>query len=244
MNFFDLQAVGMPFGFYFRLLKVYERRQLDTISLPDFLALWQRVNCLKQRPDGSYYVLFGEYADMQSVLADIGGTVGNMSHARPLQLTELSKLNRLEDQQRLWQGVVKAADALVSVFTDPQSEHPRSILHMMSQMTYLRAKARFLRLADAETRGRMGDIEIDIDDIEEDGRPPAHNAFNMGIAIAKQHPDFYYRMAGFDNPTSPNGTQNRQAKQSSIPFKHEYHPEQCELLDNSGRPGLVGLQGG
>lgn len=35
-------------------------------------------------------------------------------------------------------------------------------------------------------------------------QPSAHNDFNIGIAIAIQHPDFYYSMAGFDNPTCPN----------------------------------------
>ena len=205
MNFFDLQAVGMPFGFYFRLLQVYERRQLDTISLPDFLALWQRDHCLKQRPDGSYYVLFGEYAEMQSVLADIGGTIGSTSHATPLQLTQLSRLNQLEKQQRLWQGVVIAADGLVNMFTDPQTERPRSMRCMMSQMIYLRAEARFSQLVDAETRGRMGDTEIDFDYIEEDGRPSAHNAINIGIALAKQHPVFCYSIAEFDIPRPTQG---------------------------------------
>ena len=81
--------------------------------------------------------------------------------------------------------------------------------HMMSEMIYLRAKARFLRLADAETRGRMGDTEIDFDDIEEDWRPSAHNIFNIGMALAKQHPDFYYSMAEFDNPTSLNGARHQ-----------------------------------
>ena len=244
MNFFDLQAVGMPFGFYFRLLRVYERRQLDTISLPDFLALWQRDHCLKQRPDGSYYVLFGEYAEMQSVLADIGGTIGGTSHATPLQLTQLSRLNQLEDQHRLWQGVVIAADALVKMFTDPQSERPRSIHHMMSQLLYTRAKIQFPQLADAETRGKMGDTEIDFDDIEDDWRLSAHNAFNIGMALAKQHPDFYYSMAEFDNPTGNNGSQNCQAEQSNIHFKREYHLAQCRLWANICRPDLVGVLGG
>jgi len=76
-------------------------------------------------------------------------------------------------------------------------------------MIYLRARDRFLRLADAETRGRMGDTEIDFGDIEEDGHPSAHNACNIGIAIAKQHPVFYYNMAEFDKPTNPNGARTR-----------------------------------
>ena len=76
---------------------------------------------------------------------------------------------------------------------------------MMSQMIYLRAKARFLRLADAETRGRMGDTEIDFGDIEENGQPSAHNTFNIGIAIAIQHPGFCYSIAEFDIPRPTQG---------------------------------------
>ena len=72
-------------------------------------------------------------------------------------------------------------------------------------MFCLRAKARFTQLADAETCGRMVDTGIDVDDVEGDWRPSAHNAANNGIAITKQHPVFCYSMAWFDNPTSLNG---------------------------------------
>ena len=115
---------------------------------------------------------------------------------------------------------------------------------MMSQMIYLRAKARFLELADAETRGRMGDTEIDFDNIEEDGHPSAHNDFNIGIAIAIQHPAFYYSMAEFDNPTSPNAAQKRQTKQCSMPFQREYNLGRCGLWADGCRLEMVGLLGG
>jgi len=123
-------------------------------------------------------------------------------------------------------------------------EPPRSMRCMMSQMIRLRAKVCLPQLDDAETRGRRGDIEIDFDDVEEVWHPSAHNAFNIGIAIAKQHPVIYYSMAEFDNPTSNNGAQNRQAEQSSIHFKREYHLAQCRLWVNICRPDLVGVFGG
>ena len=115
---------------------------------------------------------------------------------------------------------------------------------MMSQMTRLRARDRFPQLTDAETRGRMGDTEIGYGDIEEDWRPSAHNAFNIGIAIAIQHPEFYYSMAGCDNPTSPDGAQTGQTKQCSIPFEREYHLARCRLWADVCRPDLVGMLGG
>ena len=141
-------------------------------------------------------------------------------------------------QQSLWHAVGADAVAVVMMSRGLRTERPRSMRCMMSQMIYLRAKARFLRLADAETRGRMGDIEIDFDYIEEDWDPSAHNSFNIGIALAIQHLDSYYGMAEFDNPTSPNGTQDRQSMQSSIPFKRDYHLAQCRPWVNMSRPGL------
>ena len=84
-------------------------------------------------------------------------------------------------------------------------ERPRSLRCMMSQMIYLRAEARFPQLADAETHGKMGDTEIDFDDIEEDWRLSAHSTFNIGIAIAIQHPGFCYSIAEFDIPRPTQG---------------------------------------
>ena len=66
----------------------------------------------------------------------------------------------------------------------------------------------------------------------------------MGIAIAIQRPEFCYSMAGFDKLTILNGTRLNLGMHCSIPFEREYHPGQCKLLENSGRPGLVELLGG
>ncbi len=147
-------------------------------------------------------------------------------------------------QQRCKHAVVATAYAFVKMSRGPQVGCPRSMRRMMSQMTCLRVRARFPQLADAGTRGIMGDTEIDFGDVEEDGRPSAYNAANIGIAIVIQHPEFYYCMAEFDNPTSPNGTRLNLGMDYSIPFKRDYHLGQCRLCANTGRPGLVGLLGG
>ena len=100
----------------------------------------------------------------------------------------------------------------------------------MAQMICLRVKTRFTQTADADARGRMGDTEIDFDDIEEDWRPSAHNAINVSIAIAKQHPNFYYSMAGFDNPTSLNGTRRNLGMDYSTPFGRRLPPSTVQVL--------------
>ena len=68
-----------------------------------------------------------------------------------------------------WQCVVAAADLSTRCPAEPQTERSRSIRRMMSQMTYLRAKARFTQLADAETCWKM-DAETNLNNVEGDWR--------------------------------------------------------------------------
>lgn len=237
MDFEDYLAIGLPMGFYQTLRRESERPPVERSSLTEFLAYWKYLDYVKLRPDGEEYMHFGDFAQLRSVLADIGGTIGSVSNADPVQLMQLSNVPQ---EAVNWQNLITASNELLELFSDSESDRPRSVHHMVTASTYARAQSFFPNLDGAKPIGELGATEISFDDIADKWISSANFTLHLGIAIAKHHTDFYYSMEEFNRPIQLRGGR----RESRWPFKREYHLAQCRLWANMCRPDLAHLLSG
>lgn len=240
MDLIDLQAVGMPIITIGHLHLMQEKNQLASITLPDFLALWKRDESMRERPEGELYVLFGDYVQMQAILGDIGGTVSSTSHAETSELLQLTPVPNIEPevQERLWNAACESAATLVASYGP---KNPRSIHHMVATMTYMRLREFNPRFANASTFTEIDQTEMPFDEIGKEWRRSAYNAFNIGLAIALNHADFYNEMEQLHQPSGSNGYHQSGIEDSITPLKREYQLTQCRIWASVCRPDLAHL---
>lgn len=239
----ELEAFGLPFSFFFKLINWNEENLLDRLSLPFFLAQWKRHDSVHQQTNGDQLLLFAEFVQMQALLADIGATVGSTSDANPSELLLLSNITDRARQEELLQDAADAAEEVVSRYEDPDSECPRSVHHIVSALAYIEAPDDYPQFEDAPTLGDIGATEIDFTLVVDDWAPFAQRAFNIGIAIAKQYPDFCQGIGEIERLSKSNGYHQSGNEDFITPLKREFHLTQCHMWAEVCRPDLAHLLG-
>lgn len=221
----EIESLGLPFRFHFQLVQSQEDQSLHRYTLPDFLATWTRHECLQQQDNGDSLLLYGEYVQMQALLADIGATISSTSGAEPIELIRLlSNVTPPEDVylNQQWEHACEGAEEVVAMFEDPESECPRSLHHIKSELAYLTAPHLYPQLEDVDTIGDIAATTVDYSLVADDWLFEALLAFNVGIAIPSLHPEFYYTDEHLERQNKSNG----------------YHPELMEDFDDD-RPSVL-----
>lgn len=254
----ELKSVGLPFTYHLSLVEMFEYRRLDTLSLPVFLSLWKLHECIRQQADGSgQHLFFGEFVQMQALLADIGVTVGRASQADSLELMSLSNCTDREQQEHLWHDASEMADAILSLFEDPDPGFSGLMHYMMTEFTFSLASEYLPQLEpdydpdleDHEEIANIGATQIDYAVVKDDWRRSARLAFNIGIAAARLHTDFLGGTQGEDRLSKSNGHQPHYTKyyiahnteDYIAGLKRNFHLAQCQIWAKVCRPDLAHL---
>ena len=243
MDIRALEALGLSPGFTDGLMQHHNNRSLNRLSLPDFLALWKLRECALERADGEI-VRYGDFVNMQATLADIGGTVGSVSSFNPEELLQLTTLTPGEETSEVVRYTVPQVEELVKALKDDSSAPPASLYNMVA-VPYCTLGLSYLpELSKAKDPSEMANVEISVADLHDKWYQTAAAHINMGIAIAKLHPDVYYAMGEFDEPSVGNGVAPDERKDSGWPFKREFHMSRCRIWSGLCRPDLAYLLSG
>lgn len=243
MDIRALEALGLPPGFTEGLMQLHDNRSLNRLSLPDFLALWKLRECALERADGEL-VRYGDFVNMQATLADIGGTVGSVSSFDPEELLQLTTLTPGEDSSGILQSTMPQLEELAKELKDDSSAPPASLYNVVAFQYYTLGVSYIPELSKAKDPAEMADVEISVADLHDKWYQTAAAHFNMGIAIAKLHPDVYYAMGEFDEPSVGNGVARDERRESGWPFKREFHMSRCRIWSGLCRPDLAYLLSG
>lgn len=242
MDLIDLQAVGMPMITIGRLHRMQQEELLGSMTLPEFISLWICDERMRQRPDGKHYVEYGDFVQMQAMVADIGGTIGGTSRAGNSELMQLSPVPNVDPdlQERLWEAACNSAAAIVEAH---RTQQPKSIHQMFSATTYATSRDFSPRFAGATTISEISQTEMPIEEIGRKLQASAYNAFTVGLAIAMQHSDFYNEMEKLHQPSSSNGLQLPAGNGGvlSTQLKREYQLALCRIWASLCRPDLAHL---
>lgn len=233
-----LASLGFPPKFTVYLLLRHEEQQLHRYSLPEFIAIWKRYECERVRENGDAYMQFGNFTELRAVAAEIGGTIGSTSNAEFEELLKLTTVAQESPPTDLSQSCAKQAQYAIDAYSAVDSRPLESLFHLLTVLFQWDRPPDFPELAEAKNLEQRVTTMISLEKHWPAYANCAFNGFNIGLAIAKLYPDFYYSMEEFNPPTAPGANRN---KQSQWPIKRELYLAQCHIWAQLCRPDLAHL---
>ena len=251
----ELESVGLPPRFHFYLHELNEEQQLHRLTLPAFLAFWCHDEYVQHQTNGDTLMRYGEYVQMQALMAEIGATVSSTSGASHLELILLLSNSDEPSRQNMvsqWKSAIMGAREVVNYYDDAEHDLPRSLHHVMAELAFLEGPRLYPELEGAETVGEIAATEIDFTLINDDWLGVTRRAFNVGIMIPKLFPEFYYATECPERRSESDACdqesmaeidedQPHLLDQDMTRIKREFHLAKCRIWSLVCRPDLAYL---
>lgn len=238
-----LYELGLPAAFIGRLTHPNGGDLLSQISLSEFLALWKLEECLQRRPDGTSFVRYGNFVQLQAVLIDIGGTIASTSLAEPEELLQLTWGANAEGRVEMWQHIATRAGQYIQMYEEVRQNYPDSLHNLMTIIGYTHLSSLYEEVNDSNTPGDLSEKELLMARRQSDWFAAAANAINLGFAIERLHADFYYHLGEFTDETQNYDTQTHEGIIPTTKLKRDQHLIHCRIWANLCRPDLAYLLG-